>query len=553
MVKLQKFLFALPILCLNFLLLPVNAAHLSAEPPGEIRLQLHPQFGFGEFLASSGVLSALEESNPWLKSYPEIVSLPEQLRDRDVRVLYIVHDNAQHAWQSYKTGSLDSTFVQDALNAWGVHPDRLTDQPLQLITVLLTWEDEAGESYVMYSDTEPYNFEDAEVFQVPSYSLANNEGQPLPLPVTFELYREGRVHTMNNVIRVNSPSDFNLPGFEGPVLLDGYYQHYTGTFELGGESWELALHNHFMKAFYGEKHDVVQVRNPNESWSEPANPGQFVHLGERAYQFIEASFDGSEVLLRYVPDFDELRGTQPGMRALDFKQESITGELISIDDQLGKWVFLDFWGTWCGPCIAEMPYLKEAWRLFGGDEFQFIGIANDSRETLNRFTEEWEITWPQLISNRSESNEMNELYGIRSWPTTFLLGPDGVIIDQSLRGFQLEEKLAAELGFDETRAERLREGRVLIEIPEELITLHLNGEDDSGAVRVQVQGNDLPFRSRIPLYRHNGAFVRGLDPAPGTDEVEVIILLNGERVDLPLPGRFKNEEGEIRYRFPVNN
>lgn len=81
---------------------------------------------------------------------------------------------------------------------------------------------------------------------------------------------------------------------------------------------------------------------------------------------------------------------------------------------------------------------------------------------------------------------------------------------------------------------------------------HLSAEPP-GEIRLQIQGDDLPFRSRIPLYRHNGAFVRGLDPAPDTDEVEVRILLNGERVDLPLPGRFENEEGEIRYRFPVNN
>ncbi len=536
---------------LSLLLLPVYGAQLSAESPEEIRLQLQPKDGYGEFVPSSGLLRVLDESNPWIKSYPEIDFLPEQLHDRDVRVLYMVHNFVQHAWQSYKTGLLDSVFVHNALNAWGVHPERFTDQPLQLITVLLAWEDEAGDTYVMYSDTEPYTFEDSGVFQVPSYQMSDSESQPLALPVTFELYHEGQVHTMNSIIRLNKPSDLNMPDLDEPGLLRGYYQHYTTTFELGGEHWELALHNHFREPFYGEESDVVQVRRAGDAWSEPANPGQFVHFGEHAYQFVEASIDGSEVLLRHAPDFAERRGTQPGMRALGFKQESITGELISLDNQLSKWVFLDFWGSWCGPCIAEMPYLKEAWRLFEGDEFQFIGIAYDSREALNRFSDEWKMGWPQLISHPSESNELNELYGIRSWPTTFLLDPDGVIIDQSLRGFQLEEKLAAELGFDETRAERLREGRLLIEIPEELITLHLSGEEDTGDVRVHIQGDDLPFHGLIPLYRYNGAFVRGLDPGPDTDTVDVRILRNDEQVDLPLPSRFEDEEGEIRYRFQV--
>ncbi|MCH8485396.1 MAG: TlpA family protein disulfide reductase [Candidatus Cyclonatronum sp.] len=541
--------------CLAFIL---KAEAAVAEPPEEIRISMELAQGFGDFTPFSGILRQLDDANPWKKSYPVPEGLPEHLSGKEVQLLYVTHDFVQHAWQSYITGTLDSAFVHNALNSWGVNPEQLTDQPLGLYTVLLSWVDEAGDAFVMYSDEAPYTFEDAEMFKVPAFSMQDTESQPLALPVNFEVYREGAVHRLQRNLRLNIPAGFNMPGIEGPVLFYGYYEHFKGELTIAGESFEAGLHNHFMSALFGEESDMLQVRSAGGEWSEPAKPGQFLKLGEHAYQFVSAAFDGSEVVLRYVPDYDEQRGTQAGMRALAFEQEDLSGELISLDEELGKWVFLDFWGTWCGPCIAEMPYLKEAWRLFLGDEFQFIGIANDTRETLERFVEEWELGWPQLISHGSETNALNELYGIRAWPTTMLLNDEGIITETSVRGFQLERRLSAEIGFDEIRAQRLLEGDVVVGIPEAVIADFVaSAGAEAEELRVEVQGEGLPFRSRIPLYLHEGNWVRGLSAdhdrmsGSGQTALELRIFVNGEPAELPLPGQFTNEEGEVRYRFEL--
>lgn len=540
---------------------PAEAAALN-EPPEEIRITLQPQKGYGGLMPHSGILTPTPESNPWAVLYPQPEAIPEKLRDRAYHVMHMTHDFVQHAWQSYTSGALDSAFVHRALNNWGTNPADLTDQYLNLHTVIIVWEDEEGDTFLMHSSQPPYSFEDAEIFQVPVFGMSDKESAPLSLPVTFEIFRNGIVQEIESYIRFNIREGFRMPGFEGVPLFYGYYQHLLGSFEFQGEVWEAALHNNFMSPVFGTEGDIVQVRRQGEAWSSEIKPGQFADLNGEFWQFTDTAFDGSEILLRQMPAFAELRGTQIGLRALPFEQESVEGELISLDDELGNWVFLDFWGTWCGPCIAEMPYLIEAWRLFEGPGFQFIGIANDNRETLARFSEEWGISWPQLISHGSESNALNELYGIRGWPTTMLLDPEGVIVQQSVRGFGLETKLAAELGFDDERADRLREGEVLVEIPEALIESFLaetnsgdNDEARSEAIMVEVQGARLPFRGRIPLYLHNGSWVRGLTTDPelfaetGQEALELRIFVNGEAADLPLPQRFVRDEEEVRYRF----
>ncbi|MCH8569520.1 MAG: TlpA family protein disulfide reductase [Balneolales bacterium] len=522
-------------------------------PPHELRLLLEAKKGYDELEVMSGMLSALSDSNPWKKSYPQEIIIPEWLRQKgyEVDIIYITHDFVQHAWQSKLNGTLDSTFVMSALDSWGTDQSRLTDTELQLVTVVLLWENDDERSFLMYADSPPYSFDEAKVHEIPSIAFSDKESKPLVLPVRFELFRNDEIYTISSYLSLSKVNDFRRPDTGKPMILQSYYQYYFTEAEIGDKHWEIALHSKFMSPFYGEEGDVIQIRKKGGSWFESISLGQYVHFGDIVYQFVEARFDGSEIYLQLVPDFDSRRGSQAGMRVFGFEQETLDGQTFRIDDQLGKWVLLDFWGTWCAPCITELPYLQEAWRIFNGKEFEIVGIANDNRETLSRFLRENELGWPQLISHHSESVTINELFGIRSWPTTILLNPDGVIEPgKSLRGFLLEEMMAQLVGFNSTRAERLKKGDILVDIPVELIESVLAEEYEEQSISVHISGSDLSFAGRIPLYLYDGSFVRGLRLSDTTlDETVVQVYINGKPADLPLTGRFLDDENRVRYRF----
>lgn len=128
----------------------------------------------------------------------------------------------------------------------------------------------------------------------------------------------------------------------------------------------------------------------------------------------------------------ELRNTADGKNALS----SLIGP--------GKWVLIDFWATWCGPCRGEIPHLKQAFEEFGPKGFTIYGVSLDNDEQgWKNFVAEQQMNWTNVIAiENGQSAPIVDAYGIRSIPANFLISPEGKIVASGLRGDELREKLA---------------------------------------------------------------------------------------------------------------
>jgi peroxiredoxin len=136
-----------------------------------------------------------------------------------------------------------------------------------------------------------------------------------------------------------------------------------------------------------------------------------------------------------------------GDSAPDFAVKTLEDQSLKLSDFRGRYVLLDFWATWCGPCVAEMPNLNATYDAFGkGDRFVMISLSLDSnREQPKKFVETHGIHWIQVHLDERLKDIITESYGVYAIPSILLVGPDGKIVARDLRGPQIKETVAAKL------------------------------------------------------------------------------------------------------------
>ncbi|QEH40096.1 TlpA disulfide reductase family protein [Chitinophaga sp. XS-30] len=134
--------------------------------------------------------------------------------------------------------------------------------------------------------------------------------------------------------------------------------------------------------------------------------------------------------------------TAVGAIAPDFTQQDVKGRPVTLSGFRGKYVLLDFWASWCGPCRAENPNVVEAYHKYRNSNFEIVGISlDDNREKWLKAIGDDKLNWVNLGDLKGWKNAVALQYHIRAVPANLLIGPDGVIIAKNLRGDALEQKL----------------------------------------------------------------------------------------------------------------
>lgn len=162
---------------------------------------------------------------------------------------------------------------------------------------------------------------------------------------------------------------------------------------------------------------------------------------------IHAHVPGSEAPDRGPTELAAQKSVSVGDAAPGFDVPTVDGGRVSLESLRGKLVLVDFWATWCGPCVRETPNLKATHEAFGDDpRFAMVGLSLDrDREAPATYAKKNELRWIQGFLGDWSNDKVTKAWGVRGIPAIFLVGPDGKIVAQNLRGDRIKEAVREQL------------------------------------------------------------------------------------------------------------
>ena len=172
--------------------------------------------------------------------------------------------------------------------------------------------------------------------------------------------------------------------------------------------------------------------------------GEFA-VARQVYQTLLDRYGESPTLRQKVTG-ELARLDRIGKPAPDVVAKDVKGESFRLDGLRGKYVLMDFWATWCAPCVAELPRLQAAHAAYKDRGFEVVGVSLDeTKGAVTDFVKARAIPWRQ-IHNASCEADLVEAFGVGTIPATFLIDPKGTIVRLELRGPALDQALAKLLG-----------------------------------------------------------------------------------------------------------
>ncbi|WP_316819205.1 TlpA disulfide reductase family protein [Pedobacter nyackensis] len=173
------------------------------------------------------------------------------------------------------------------------------------------------------------------------------------------------------------------------------------------------------------------------------NTARIEPLFNRLTPALKESKEGKE----FKRQIEATKAIKLGTLAPDFVQPDVLGRSVRLSDFRGKYVLLDFWASWCGPCRKDNPNIVKAYQKYKDKGFTVIGVSLDrSKEAWLQAIESDGLTWTNLSDLNYLKNEAASLYAVRAVPQNYLIDKDGYIIAVQLHGEDLDKKLAEILG-----------------------------------------------------------------------------------------------------------
>ncbi|GLU51324.1 peroxiredoxin family protein [Dyadobacter frigoris] len=426
-----------------------------SEQVGEIvSLPLTIVDGFGPFQADYGLISPeYTADNPggaiWVKTYLPVTGIPSNWKT--VVKSMVNFDMRQLVYQNFYAGNINQKTYEDLQKSWEWTPDEkyLSKKPINCFVYVVRGIDETGKVAVMIDTNNDLDFKD----EHPFYPETANFGPAMRnyskiTNVSYEIFSEGKIELRRLPMIVK-----HVPG--QPENRDYVYsipQYAQTILKHDGRVYELAVRRGFSAPDY-ETPEIVLINKVDSvkkyGFFDGIGKKELLSVGDLSsqvtYRNKGVNPNHNTLQLEVIRNDKKQYSTQVGYLFKPFESKEFqTGKIIKTSDYKGKYIFVDFWGTWCKPCVEELPDLQKTYQIINKKKIEFISIAClDSPARLSKFLKSNPLSWTQIISD--STNKLVEIYDIQGFPYNLIISPDGKIVARNLHNEELKKKLL-ELG-----------------------------------------------------------------------------------------------------------
>lgn len=412
-----------------FVLLTFLSCKNEPESADYINLKLTEVNGFGPFGKSfnSLIWSPISENKAWKNTEIKTIGLPGNWTKSNINQVWF--DSHQFAYQNYKLGNLTKDYFNTLVENWEIDlkKRKLSDNPINCFVHIAIGENEKQELEYIIDTNNNNDFSD-EKTQKPTLIESGLDYENLiekSQTVIAEI-------STNNGIKKKEIKILVLSDSNGGLLYS--FPHFAKTNYLENE---IFVSNGFSNITYEEETSIIL----NKSKTEVIGLNEFIEIENSFYKNLGVDMNSNELQLLKMPKDTILYSTRVGFNAKPFSVKQLeVNDSLKLGDFKDRFLYLEFWGSWCAPCIEEIPNLKKAYDMTNRNDVEFLGVAVfDTKETLKKTITKYHINWPQVLN--SDANKFKENYNVIGYPTSFLIDKKGKIIAKNLRGEKLLDTL----------------------------------------------------------------------------------------------------------------
>ncbi|MBU2927107.1 TlpA family protein disulfide reductase [Winogradskyella psychrotolerans] len=394
-----------------------------------INLKLTEVDGYGPFEKRFGFLdwTPLSEKGIWSNTEIKTTGVPESWITSNV--VQVWFDSHQFAYQNYKLGNFSEEFFNELKESWKIDLSKrkFSEKPINCFVHVAIGKNQNEELEYIVDTNNDKDFSD-DTIKKPTLRAKDLDYENLikkSESVIAEISTNDGILSKEIKILVLSTSDgeliYNFPKIAKTTYLEN----------------DILVSNGFSYLTYDDKSLItLDVKN-----TEIVGLNEFIKIEKSLYKNLGVDINTNELQLLKMPKDTILYSTRVGFNVKPFSAKKLESkDSIYLKDFNNKLLYLEFWGTWCAPCITAIPNLKKAYNGTDRKDVEFLGVAVfDTKEKLKSVIEKYDINWPQVLDD--DSNKFKESYNVTGYPTSFLIDEEGKIVAKNLRGERLLDTL----------------------------------------------------------------------------------------------------------------